>query len=323
MAETLHPLPAEDLFCTNLPTLPKVWDSVMLGLLKECPRKFKYVIIDGWQSPGFAAHLAFGIAYHKVLEEFDRHRFTGMEYNDAMNESAKFAMNYGARGPDGKFNPYDAFYTREPTKTRDTLIRATVWYLENFRNDSLQTVRLADGSPAVEQSFKLSLELPSPDGDPFLLAGHLDRVVIDDNGDYFDLDRKTTKGEINARYWSQFNPNNQISLYYFATQSVLRKPAKGVIIDAAQLGVNFVRFRRHLITLTKGVQQEWVQDLYSYLSLATDYASRDYWPKNDKSCTNYGGCPFQFICSKDPAVREQFISHEGFLNRKWNPLENR
>ena len=60
-----------------------------------------------------------------------------------------------------------------------------------------------------------------------------------------------------------------------------------------------------------------------YLNLAQSFALNDYWPKNDKSCGNYGGCPFQVICSRDPKVRSEFIKHEGFYKRHWNPLENR
>lgn len=316
------PEPAEGLFCFNLPNLPKVWDSTMLGLLKECPRKFQYVILEGWQSRGFAAHLAFGIAYHKALEIFDHARASGADYDEAQLEAAKFTMTYGIR-EDGEFKPYDVFYTQEPNKTRETLVRSVIWYLEEFRNDPLQTVQKRDGTPAVELSFKLNLQFTSPDGDPFALAGHLDRLVEDDSGHLWFLDRKTTKNEISARYWNQFKPNNQMNLYYLATQSILHKPARGGIIDAAQIGVTFTRFRRNTIYLTKGEQEEFLLDTENWLATAQTYALNDYWPKNDKSCGNYGGCPFQPICSRDPKVRPEFIKHEGYIKKHWNPLDNR
>ena len=323
MSEPTQEADREGLFCYNLPNLPKVWDSTMFGLLKECPRKFQYVILEGWQPRGFAAHLAFGIAYHKALEIFDHHRSAGMGYDEAQIEAVKFCMSYGERKPDGTFTAYDSFFTNEPNKVRHTLVRSVIWYLEEFRNDTLTTVQRRDGTPAVELSFKLNLQLQSPDGDPFALAGHLDRLVEDDSGHLWFLDRKTTKNEINARYWNQFNPNNQMSLYYFATQSILHKPARGGIIDAVQIGVTFSRYRRNTIYMTRGQQEEWLADTNIYLNLAQSFALNDYWPKNDKSCGNYGGCPFQVICSRDPKVRSEFIKHEGFYKRHWNPLENR
>ena len=320
--EPTPPPPVEELFSTALPGLAVAWDSTMLGLLKECPRKFQYVILEGWQSPGFSAHLTFGIAYHKALETYDKDRAEGASHEEALHNAIRFCLSYGTRDSNGRFVPYDALYTREPSKTRDTLLRTVCWYLEHFKEDPLETVILADGSPAVELSFKINLELNTPDGDPFLLCGHLDRVVAIDEKIYF-LDRKTTKHQIQERYWRQYSPNNQMSLYYAATQLILNKPALGGIIDAAEIGVTYTRYKRHTIHRTPGQQAEWLQDTYSWINLAMQYASDGYWPMNDKSCGNYGGCPFQPICSKDPKVRGVFLKNEGYHKRQWNPLESR
>lgn len=314
--------PETELFCSSIPELPRAWDSTMLGLLKECPRKFKYVIIDGWQSNGFAAHLAFGIAYHKALEQYDKDIAEGFGHDSAVLRAVQFCLSYGTRNDEGKFIPYDSAFTKEPNKTRDTLLRSIVWYLEHFKDDPLETVVLANGKPAVELSFKINLELQSPDGDPFILCGHFDRIV-QQGGEFFYLDRKTSKNELNPRYWAQFSPNNQMSLYHSATQLVLSKPARGGIIDAVQIGVTFARFKRHQINRTPGQLQEWLQDTYHWIGMAMQYASQGYWPMNDKSCGNYGGCAFQPICSRDPKVREVFLKNEGYHKRRWNPLESR
>lgn len=321
MADTA-PAPAENLFSTAIPQLPIAWDSVMLGLLKECPRKFQYTILEGWQSSGFAAHLEFGIAYHKALETYDRDRCEGVDHDNAVVAAVQFCLEYGYRDADNRFYPYDARFTREPAKTRDTLLRSIVWYLEHFKSDSAKTVRLRTGQPAVELSFKLATDLNTPDGSPFLLCGHLDRVVEVD-GHYWISDRKTTKSQITSRYWSQFNPNNQMSLYYAAGQAVLREPVKGIIIDAVQIGATFSVFARQMFTRTPGMQEEWLHDTYSWIGRAIEYATDNYWPMNDKSCGNFGGCPFQPICSKDPKVRESFLKHEGYHKRQWNPLISR
>lgn len=314
--------PAETLFSLALPNLQIAWDSTSLGLLKECPRKYKHVIIDGWQPQGFAAHLAFGIAYHKALETYDKVKFEGSSHDDAVRETVLFCLNYGTRDSENRFRPYDAEFTREPTKTRETLLRATIWYLEHFKTDPLTTVKRANGEPAVELSFKLSLDLHTPDGQPFLLCGHLDRLVeLDD--DYFFLDRKTTKGQITSYYWDQFTPNNQMSLYYTATQLVLSKPAKGGIIDAVQVGATFARFARHTIHRTTNQQTEWLADTSYWIGLAMQFAAENYWPMNDKACGNFGGCPFRIVCSRDPKVRDVILKSEGYLKRHWNPLENR
>lgn len=315
--------PEESLFSVALPQMPIAWDSTMLGLLKECPRKFKHVIIDGWQSSGFATHLAFGIAYHKALEEYDIHRASGLDHQSALIATVRFCLNYGYRDKEGTFVPYDSMYTREPAKTRDTLLRSVIWYLEHFKFDYAKTVILkTTNKPAVELSFKLELDLINPDGGAFLLCGHIDRVVEVDKAIWI-TDRKTTKGQINAKYWQQFSPNNQMSCYYAAGKIVLNEPIRGIIIDAVQIGATYSNFARHQITRTPGIQEEWLRDTYFWINTAMQYASEGYWPMNDKSCSNFGGCPFQPICSKDPKVRETFLKNEGYHKRQWNPLISR
>lgn len=314
--------PNESMWSKVVPNLQIAWDSTSLGLLKECARKYYYVIVQGWQPNGFAAHLAFGIAYHKALEEYARHRAYGLTHDEAVEQAILFCLSYGTRDEHDRFHPYDAAFTREPTKTRDTLLMAVVWYLEHFRDDPADTYILSSGEPAVELSFKINLELQTPDGEPFILAGHLDRVVTLDD-DIWVTDRKTSKNQLNQRYWKQFTPNNQMSLYYAAGQVVLKKPIKGIIIDAVELGVNYARFQRHPIHRTAGQQREWLRDTYWWIGQAMQVATEDYWPMNDKSCSNYGGCAFQSICSRDPKVRESFIEHEGYHKRAWNPLISR
>lgn len=318
MQSPSEPAP-EHLYCLSVPSLPKAFDSVMLGLAKECLRKFKYIIIDGWQPNGFAAHLAFGLAYHKALETYDHDRALGASFEEAQINALNFCLNYGTRDEHGHFQPYDAMYTREPSKTRDTLLRSVVWYLEAFKNDVLKTFILKSGKPAVELSFKLNLDLHTPDGEPFMLAGHLDRLVTL-NDDFYFTDRKTTKTSITPRFWNQFTPNNQMSLYYTAGQSVLSEPIKGGIIDAVEIGATYCRFKRHTITRTRGQQEEWLNETYYWIGVVQQCATDDHWPMNDKSCGNFGGCPFQIVCARDPKVRDEFLKHEGYHKREWNPL---
>lgn len=316
-------LPLESLFCSSVPSLPRAFDSTMLGLAKTCLRKFKYIIIDGWRPRGFAAHLAFGTAVHKVKEVYDKDKAFGLSHDDALLNAVQFCMGYGYRDSNGVFYPYDAAYTAEPTKTRDTLLRSMIWFLDQFKNDHAQTVILSNGKPAVEHSFKINLpDFPTPDGDPFILCGHLDRLVTID-GDYYFMDTKTTKSALTPYYFASFNPNNQMSLYFAAAQLALREPAKGGIIDAMQIGVGFTRFARHPINRTRNQQREWLQDTYFWINTVAQAAAEDNWPMNDTSCSDFGGCPFRSICALDPSVREQFLKHEGFVKEPWNPLISR
>lgn len=207
------------------------------------------------------------------------------------------------------------------TKTRYNLVRTIVWYLDYFKDDPLKTITLANGKPAVELSFRFELPLDNPFGEPYLLSGHLDRLV-EFGGDVWVNDRKTTGGTISTDFFSHFSPDNQMSLYTAGSQIALSVPAKGVIIDGMQIAVNFSRFQRGFVTRTNSQMIEWLADTHYWIKQAEARAAEGRWPMNDKSCGNYGGCPFRGICGKDPAVRQTFLQSD-FHRSWWDPLEPR
>lgn len=329
-------------FCASLPTLQYAWDSTSLGTFKECPRKYYYQHILGVSPAGTSIHLVFGTAYHKALEVYDHIKAQGGDHEDGVHAAIKVAMSTGEYLEDVEGRPFRGIGEGpEPDKqkARFHLVRAVVWYLEQFKTDALETVVLQSGKPAVELSF--TFELPdalTPDGNPYLLCGHLDRLVTYMDQYYF-LDRKTTKSTIGSYYFDQFSPNNQMSLYYAATNVILHKVAKGGIIDAAQLLVGSARFHRDFMHRTPDQLEEWYADTNFWLRRAQDCAEvanerldAGYfvdelayaWPMNDKACGNYGGCPFQKVCSRSPKSRNIILQDKAlFQPFDWNPLERR
>ena len=161
---------------------------------------------------------------------------------------------------------------------------------------------------------------------PYLLCGHMDRVVTF-NDQLFVMDHKTTVTTPSQYYFDQYEPHNQMTLYTIAGQVVLNAPVKGVIVRAAQILLEKEhRFVSGFTLRTADQLDEWMNDLRLHLERAEDYATRGYWPMNDTSCNNYGGCKFRGICSKSPSVREIYLKsdfeqlpHE----ERWNPLRSR
>ena len=99
-----------------------------------------------------------------------------------------------------------------PYKTRENLIRSVIWYLEEFKEDPAQTVILANGKPAVELSFRMELDWGPTGhlgGQPYLLCGHIDRLVTLGEGTYV-MDRKTTGSTPGSSYFDGFAPDNQM-----------------------------------------------------------------------------------------------------------------
>jgi hypothetical protein len=155
-------------------------------------------------------------------------------------------------------------------------------------------------------------------GQPYLLCGHLDRVV-EFGGQKYVMDRKTTGSSPTPHYFDGFAPDNQMSIYTLAARVQFSTPVAGVIIDAAQVAVGFTRFQRGFTYRTEAQLEEWLADFRFWTAQAEGFAEAGHWPMNDKSCGMYGGCTFRKICSKSPEVRERFLESD-FERRPWNPL---
>jgi len=307
------------------------WDSTSIGMMKVCPRLYQYVMLEGWSPRDESVHLRFGSEYHKALEEYDKAKAAGLSHDDAMSCTVQYTMEFTS-----DFAPDESIKAGK-YKNRKTLIALIIDYLDHFADDPCQTYILSDGKPAVELSFRFELEWgPKIEADdvftygcdpqPYLLCGHLDRVV-EFNGDLLVLDHKTTVTTISDYFFRQFEPNNQMTLYTLAGTVILDTPIKGIVIDAAQIMLSEPnRFVRGFTYRTKDQLAEWLDDLKVLLAQAEGYALAGYWPQNDGSCGMYGGCKFRGICSKSPSVRETFLRSD-FIKLapedRWDPLKNR
>ena len=236
------------------------YDSTSLGWLKECPRKYYYSMVVGWRPKTENVNIKFGSWYHQGLEMYDRAIATGADHDSALRNAVRFIMK--ATWEDGK-----AWQSDHNTKTRETLVRSIIWYLDTFgKNDPARTVILADGRPAVELSFQLDLDWGPVEGQHYVLCGHLDRLV-EYSGGIYDMDRKTTGTTLTSSWFDQFDPDNQMSCYAFASKAIYKTEIKGVIIDAAQVAVGFTRFSRGFTYRTDSQIEEWLADLHYWFDL--------------------------------------------------------
>ena len=299
-----------------------VWDATSLDAFQSCPRKYYYSLLLGIKPKGLSVHLLFGGIYAACLEEFYKLIFAGASFDDAQRAVVRKAM---IDSWDPKTNLPKPF--EDANKTRVNLIRTLVWYLEEFGvedEDAAKTYRLKNGEPAVELSFKYPLS------DHLIWAGHLDRVVT--IGEYpYVMDQKTTGTTISNYYFKGFDLSNQMSGYTMAGRAILETPVKGVIIDAAQVAVNFTRFERGFTLRTDAQLEEWVKGV----NISTQYAQHlsesafngeswkeEVFPQNPTACGYYGGCPFKTLCSVDSRMRKNYIKSD-YQSHHWDPAEAR
>lgn len=306
---------------TRSPFLPGTqiqfaWSSTTLQLIKTCPRLYQYEVIEGWGSRDESIHLRFGTEYHTALQDYAVARAKGIPHEDAIHDciralhSRVYDWNPDRTSRAGKY------------KNRETLCGLVIDYLDHFGGDDpAATFILENGEPAVEISFQFELEFGPragqdvPEGmlvkdftaQPYLLCGHLDRIV-DFNDALYVMDRKTSISTLGSYYMNQWSPSNQMTLYSLAGKVVLNAPIRGVIIDAAQVLLEKPNaFARGFTYRTEDQLQEWLFDLRHTLAIAESYAANGYWPQNDTACDKFGGCKFREVCSKSPSVREQIL----------------
>lgn len=299
------------------PGLQIAVDSTSLSAFKTCPRLYQLSIIEGYEPKQTSFHLLFGLLYHGALERYDHQKFKGASHDDAVD----FALDWVLRSSWNK-DLQRPWVSGDSNKNRYTLLRTVVDYLDKFgRDDVLETVALANGKPAVELSFSFFSGRTAETGEQIMFCGHLDRLAKM-NGQVYVSDRKTTSHTISSRWFDQFTPHNQFSLYVLAAQIIYPEKAKGLVVDGAQVAVGFSRFERALVTRDQAQLQEWHRDTMLQLELMESYAKLGYWPQNDSSCDKYGGCKFRGICSKSPSSRKQWLESD-FARRVWDPLQRR
>lgn len=309
-------------FSTKTRNFQTTWDSTSLGWLKDCPRLYYYQMIEGWAPQGYNIHLTFGSLYAYGVEHYARYRADHLTHDQAtLGMMRAVLQKAGHRDPEtDEWVPWDppAGHPDANIKNRYTLIRSLVWNVEDRLSSPYQTMIKENGRPAVEESFNFyAFDI---DDEPIHFAGHLDEVVEDiADKSLWVADDKTTKGPIEANYFRQYAPHNQVSLYSVAGKVVLKAPIKGVLIRAAQIGVTFTRFAARPIPRPPAVLDEWFNETQYWIGQAKSFAELDYWPMNDKSCGNFGGCPFIGVCSKSPSHRKAWLE-DGFVKREWNPL---
>lgn len=317
----MMPLP-EDLhlntsFSRVLPGLQLAVDSTSLGEFKTCPRKYYLSMIWGWQPKEESVHLTFGILIHEAREQYDRLRAAGTLHQDALEQvvltGLRKTWNYELNRP---------WVSGSPSKNRLSFIRSVVWYLDQLgENDPIKTMSDKHGHALVELSFRFSTGKSTKAGEQIVVCGHGDRIG-ELNGDPYWVDVKSTEKALDARYFAQFSPNNQFSLYDVAGRVLFNLPTRGVIVDALQVGATFTRAKRHLVPRDEPLREEWLRGFGWWVDRMEDCAEQGEWPMNDKACDMYFGCQFRKICQHSPASRETWLKSD-FRRRTWDPLQRR
>ena len=294
------------------------WDSTSIGTYKACPRKYFYEIIKGYQSKLMPPALAYGIAIHLLFQTWHQLLAAGVDKETALLNCVRLAGLLGEKLPAG-----------DNARRKEQLIRACVWYLDQFWDDPAKTIMLSNGKAAVEYSFTLPLfEWKSSAGTPMdvVLCGHIDRFV-NWGGRVLAADYKTSKYQLDQKFFNNFKPITQFPIYVIAAHIIAAETQEvaatdGILLDGIQVGVNFNRYNRHIIPFSPEEINEYLEGLQYWISQAMSSCETGHFPMNEESCNKYAGCHFRDICNKPPARREAYLKGH-YIQRTWDPLKSR
>lgn len=298
------------------------WDATSLKAASECPMKYSLSILNRYsKNEGKSADLIFGAHYATAIEHYYKLRITsGLSHEDALLSVLREAfINTWEQPKEGEPGIGHPWTSAHPTKNRWSLFRSILWYFFYYEEDGANDSRVAiiGGKPALELSFELSVEAD------ISFCGHMDRVVVTDSNSLMVMDQKTTKSELNERYFAGYDLDIQMSMYPFVGRALYAVETTGVIIDAAQVLVGGTTFYRSPTYRTKGHLDEWYKETIDIIRKTQDYTSSGFFPRNTTACGYYGGCPFKELCACTPSIREKFLRANYHRIDAWDPIKRR
>lgn len=294
------------------PPFPEYIDSSMRARLASCQTAFKYAFIDNLAVREESVHLRAGGAFAKGLE-VARNSF----YGEKLSASASVeAGAYAAMEHYGDFTP--PTQGSGANKTLPAVIRALGFYFETWpmHSDYIQPWMKKDGTPCVEFSASLPLEVLHPiTGNPIIYCGRFD-LLGSYNGACFVVDEKTTS-QLGASWLKNWHLRSQQTGYVWLAKEY-GYPVAGAIIR----GISFLKNghdKAEVIEYRPDWQiTRWKQQLEKDVRRAIKAWEEDDWDLNlDTSCTNYGGCEYQKLCLSPNPERW----HEEYVTRTWSPIE--
>ena len=234
------------------------------------------------------------------------------------------------------------YFPYDKVKNRDTLVRAVVAYCDAMTESVIRPYRMPDGRIGSELSFMHPLPLETPDGDHYMMSGAYDQIATIGESELGIPEMKTTRKQIDDRYYAQFNPGVQLYTYAWAAQRDLPEAKPKVYKLILELGIGYCRVHIRPIRLPVGMLDGWEREMQDWILRAEadaqtysnlreagidhEQAGALAYPRNVTSCNSIPGaqntpCPFRDFCAMAPNQRSTFINHNFKRSTRRSPLE--
>lgn len=279
------------------------YDNSMVEAFCRCERRhyFNYVRCIVPERTGLA--LSFGSAWHEAMDSMWRNWDVEASYQAFLSLWPQEIDETTA-------------YPRTPGRAKEMLFE----YKKRFQEISLRDYKVL----GIERGFRVPL---SPDAAYPFYTGRLDKILqcIPD-GKIIICDHKTAASF--ERGWKDsFSPNSQMDGYAFAGVMTYGDDFYGIVIDGALTQKTKLDFLRLPIIKDSMYINAWLietqQRIDSILTNIQRLQKGEYcFPKRTVACSDYGGCPFLYICRQWPYPWEKPGIPFGYRQDDWDPLKD-
>ena len=316
-------------------------DNSSLEQFTTCPRAALYSVCRRRRTSAERVPLHFGGIMHKCLDV--RYRTAPAPYEQSTVVESAMIATAGEEfvlwtPPEDEFRNYDRMV--------DLIHR----YGQQYSFEPFNILAFPDGRPFIETPFAVPLGRIEVNADllvqdlilqddiyvrsgpptlrtvPFiniLWTGRIDMAYSYSGGNYI-MDHKSSSIATNM---AEFEIAHQFYGYVWATEQILGQPINGIVINRivvrkpTRTGEPF-SFERKLISVQRGLVDEWVTDCLHIVADFVEMVRRSYMPKHTAWCVGkFGTCQFHQVCSLDSNDQREILLGSGeYEDNTWTPL---
>lgn len=297
---------------------PSWWvlDPSKLSTFTECPRRYFYRYVLGWDYEKPSIHLEFGSAWHLAMEHLHRElpkreRAASEIILEAHQKLTDYYRSYFGPELDESNAP----------KNPQRALTALIEWVTTYNGEVFEPVYTE-----IAGSVPISHER--------VLHFRMDAILIVD-GLYRARDFKTA-GTLSRSWIDQWKISDQMFTYYHALRCLYPSAQVwGIEVDGAIFNKTKMQYHRVPVRPSPEMMNQWlwnvnfhVEQIYEQhwrLAEAREGdACLEAFPQHRKSCTGYFGCPYLDFCLSwaNPLQRCGEVPF-GFVVKWWDPRAER
>lgn len=290
--------------------------------LSSCSRRLYLSVVKGYRSKVNGNDTEFGSAVHKFRAAFRQEP----NYGPAIHAATVYWETH-------------PMYVKPQKKylTKQHLHNVCLQYgTDILEKDNIKPlVNPVDGKALLEHRF--AIEFYVDDNVEVLMCGTMDEIAKINNGAYVIQDLKTTSAYDVDDYLDSYRLSPQLLFYRTAVRRLAKKYPDsfwsdlnsqqiGCMIDGIFLKgkdvIEFKRSRPYFFTEGDIDEFELMLDTLLHKTILPHY--RGLPPREgviNGACTNYGKCPFFYICAAPDAIARDMMLSSQFKQEDYNPMK--